>query len=857
MTGNPPGQPHWCGEWVRDHVGIHLSDEAAAPAELPLTALVGLALRHNPRRAHLLVSTVLGKHIPTDPDLVYGAGRLLGALVADCLVGCRGETTRNGRRLLAAALSGQPLAGRQLVELCERHPSPEPAGAAVVLGFAETATALGHCVAQSLSATYLHSTRRAGTGVASVAGFDEEHSHAVAHLLLPFDSNLLAGTGPLVLVDDELSTGQTAMNTIRVLHGRHRRPRYVIASLVDLRTALDRDRMTLLAAELGVRIDVICLAAGLVELPADVLARAAVQLAQITGTDSPRKGGGGSITRVPVRWPDALPEGGRHGITASQTSALDAAAREVAGAVAGAAVAAAGACAGWRVLVLGTEELMFAPLRVAGHLGELLPGVDIRFSATTRSPVHAVDDPGYAVRTAVRFPGLDDNTDRFAYNVQCADRWDALVLVIDTVSDTSELHEGLLARLAEHAAHVYLVVLPAMVHPRPTARAGRTTPEPLVGPEFGSYRPQDVRWLLTDLSDAELEAPTEDREEAIQAGAAHYAQSLPIEYQPSEQYQALFESSLTASARRIARAVGIVTEIVLCERGDDAVLASLARAGTPIGVLMRRWAAFTHGLDIAHYALSIVRGRGLDEVALRYLAQHHNPESVVFVDGWTGKGAIVRELADAIERVDPTLGRSFNPEVAVLADPGSCVRTFGTREDFLIPSACLNSTVSGLVSRTVLHDQLIGVDQFHGAKFYAELAPTDQSATFIDAITSQFEAVAGDVAEQWKRHADADRRPTWSGWAAVEAISARYGIGDVNLVKPGVGETTRVLLRRVPWKILVNSDSRAELAHIEILAAERGVDIEEVAGLAYSCVGLIHPQFTKGATGADGRAARR
>lgn len=31
-----------------------------------------------------------------------------------------------------------------------------------------------------------------------------------------------------------------------------------------------------------------------------------------------------------------------------------------------------------------------------------------------------------------------------------------------------------------------------------------------------------------------------------------------------------------------------------------------------------------------------------------------------------------------------------------------------------------------------------------------------------------------------------------------------YKISDVNLIKPGVGETTKVLLRRVPWMILVN-----------------------------------------------------
>ena len=66
-----------------------------------------------------------------------------------------------------------------------------------------------------------------------------------------------------------------------------------------------------------------------------------------------------------------------------------------------------------------------------------------------------------------------------------------------------------------------------------------------------------------------------------------------------------------------------------------------------------------------------------------------------------------------------------------------------------------------------------------------------------------------------------------------------------------------MLLRRVPWKVLVRAGApAADLAHVRLLAAQRGVPVEEVPDLAYSCVGLIHPRFTRGATGADGRAVR-
>ncbi|MQY02640.1 cysteine protease StiP family protein [Actinomadura macrotermitis] len=366
---------------------------------------------------------------------------------------------------------------------------------------------------------------------------------------------------------------------------------------------------------------------------------------------------------------------------------------------------------------------------------------------------------------------------------------------------------------------------------------------PLYGPAFGSYPAADVAWLLKDLSGARLEAPTEEREAAIQAGRAHYAESLPVEYQPGPAYQRLFHEALAESAERLAYAVGLVTELILDARGPDAVLASLARAGTPVGVLVRRWARFAHGLDLPHYAVSIVRGRGIDTVALDYLAAHHDPAQVMFVDGWTGKGAISRELAAALA------GTPFAPDLAVLADPGRCAPLYGTRDDFLIPSACLNSTVSGLVSRTVLNDELIGPGDFHGAKFYAELAADDVSGLFLDAVCARFGDVAERVAKDAPALLAADRTPDWSGWEAVRRVGEEHGVDDLNLIKPGVGETTRVLLRRVPWKVLARADAGAGLDHIRLLAAERGVPVLEVApdAIPYACVGLIHPRFGQGA----------
>ncbi|WP_067822609.1 cysteine protease StiP family protein [Actinomadura kijaniata] len=370
---------------------------------------------------------------------------------------------------------------------------------------------------------------------------------------------------------------------------------------------------------------------------------------------------------------------------------------------------------------------------------------------------------------------------------------------------------------------------------------------PLYGPRFGSYPAEDVTWLLKDLSDVRLEAPAEEREAAVQSGRAHYAESLPIEYQPGPAYLRLFHQALEASAERVAHAVGLVTELVLRERGPDAVLVSLARAGTPVGVLMRRWARFAHGLDLPHYAVSIVRDRGIDRNALRYLAARHDPARVMFVDGWTGKGAITRELAAALE--EHAAEALFPGDLAVLADPGRCTPLHGTRDDFLIPSAALNSTVSGLVSRTVLNDDLIGPGDFHGAKFYRELAGADVSAVFLDAVAAWFPNIADRVAKDASDLHASDRAPDWSGWEAVRRVAAEHGVDDLNKVKPGVGETTRVLLRRVPWKVLARTDVGDDLAHIRLLAAERDVPVVDVPpdAFPYACMGLVHPDFARGA----------
>jgi adenine/guanine phosphoribosyltransferase-like PRPP-binding protein len=435
----------WSGEWVSERLGVRLVD-GARPVGAGLSDLVGLAVRRNPRRAHLLVSTVLGKHVPTDPRLVYGSGLLLGDLVRAALLG--GTVDHDG--LLAEALKGRPGAA---AALRDRFREPRPPVDAAVLGYAETATALGHAVADSLGgAYYLHSTRRAVDGFATYGGFEEEHSHATSHLLLPGDPGKLDRDVPLVLVDDELSTGKTVLNTIEALHAVRPRRHYVVAALVDLRSAEDEARMDELARRLSTRIDAVALARGSVELPRGVLEAGQALVAGLHAEDGSRSGsasawGDHGVERVELGWPDGLPDGGRHGFTPDHRVRLEESLERMAALL---------PVSGRRVLVLGFEELMYAPLRLAEALADAHPDLDVRYSTTTRSPVLAVDDPGYAIRSRLSFPALDEGSgERYAYNVEQG--FDSIVLIVDDVADPDR---GLLARLRE-LAPVTVAVIPA------------------------------------------------------------------------------------------------------------------------------------------------------------------------------------------------------------------------------------------------------------------------------------------------------------------------------------------------------------------------------------------------------------
>jgi hypothetical protein len=338
-----------------------------------------------------------------------------------------------------------------------------------------------------------------------------------------------------------------------------------------------------------------------------------------------------------------------------------------------------------------------------------------------------------------------------------------------------------------------------------------------------SYSPDDVTILLQDLKDKVPVLDTKEREKLNQSGV-HYSEMLPVEYVPSAEYLKVYENALKSQGKQTAQAViNLAHKILSVKPTKNIVLVSLARAGTPVGILLKRYLSKYCNCNVTHYTISIIRGKGIDIAAMNYILSKHNAKDIVFVDGWVGKGAINRVLAEAVAKLNV---EDLSPELAVLSDPAYETKLCGTRDDFLIPSACLNSTVSGLISRTVKLKDMTD-DEYHGSIYYAENKEYDLSNAFLDEIEDYFPYLNNE-------------NNIFKGIDEVIKIASEFSISDINKIKPGVGETIRVLLRRVPDVILIKPNANPKsIEPIIRLAKEKNVPIKEYPLLGYNTCGII------------------
>jgi len=346
----------------------------------------------------------------------------------------------------------------------------------------------------------------------------------------------------------------------------------------------------------------------------------------------------------------------------------------------------------------------------------------------------------------------------------------------------------------------------------------------------GSYPPGDIQFLLAPAQIAFTSVA--EKERLIQSGEKHYSDMLSQEPSPSDKHLSLYQHAMTDFGPRLAREVtalakGLAAQVTV----RPIVLTSLVRAGVPLGVCLLH-ALRDMQIDAVHYGISIIRDRGLDEAALAGITRRHGSQGVVFIDGWTGKGAISRQLSASLAG-RPELGSP--PRLAVLADPGGCAWLSASGEDWLIPFGILGAPVSGLVSRSLWRE-----NGFHASLFCQHLQPYDLSADFVAAVDSLRRQQRDDIPTVTPRDEEKNRLRLLSE-EVINRLAERFNVHSLNHIKPGIAEATRAVMRRVPDHVLVASRQDADVALLVHLAESRGIRVEEVGSEigAYRAVTLI------------------
>jgi hypothetical protein len=386
------------------------------PYELELDHLFQMAARINKKRSFLFVSTLLGKHIAVPPALSLSSGAVLGCLYEAIILGK--ETTVPVVELQRSFedIKQANLLYRQLMDTKIRVEQPT-----LFIGFAETATALGHSMFDAFEGNiaFLHTTREQIGELESLINFEEEHSHAVSHRCYAEDPRTFSDAAQIVLVDDEMTTGNTTLNIIKELFERFGQRDYVVASLLDWRSSADRARFAKLEAELGIQIRSLSLLEGTISVQGS-------PLNELTGgrtlyEDDEVVFSTHSLSRYFEHFKPAGDEEaeskaqqavpyvkltGRFGLNEAQGIALQEEMAQAADFLAKQRM-------GKRTLCMGTGEFMYIPMRIASLMGE-----GVLYQSTTRSPIYPTEREQYAVTSAYRFDSLEDAAvDNYMYNL--------------------------------------------------------------------------------------------------------------------------------------------------------------------------------------------------------------------------------------------------------------------------------------------------------------------------------------------------------------------------------------------------------------------------------------------------------
>lgn len=400
--------------------------------------LFELVIRKNKKRSFLFASTVLGKYIAVHPY----RSMLVSMILAEVFKHQVEKMESSKRRMKDLLKAFRTIPSEETFRHLKNE-YYELNQKTLFIGFAETATALGHGVFSQFKGdcTYLHTTRMPIVSEMPTLFFEEEHSHAVSHTCYAREIETLDDFERIVLVDDEITTGKTALNLIRKLTHQTNIKEFVVMSLLDWRRSEDHILYERLEEELGICIQCISLLKGMltVELLKDMEAiKLNNEKIEWLEEEGDLKSGENTINLTRQIYESSFVEQihndseqqtwdeifmpidesitlkvkgqeqvlrkrefmkkatGRFGLTAKENKIFEER-----------ALAMGNKLAQHRryqsCLCLGTEEFIYLPCLIASTMGE-----NVSFECSARSPIITIDERDYAIKDAVCFENPED-----------------------------------------------------------------------------------------------------------------------------------------------------------------------------------------------------------------------------------------------------------------------------------------------------------------------------------------------------------------------------------------------------------------------------------------------------------------
>lgn len=371
--------------------------------------LVRIAKReNNTRRKYLVVNRLQGKHIPVSPKEALQMFRSLAELIK------------------------------------EAYPSER----LLMVGFAETATAIGAAVAIECQAAYMQTTREVIDGV-DYLYFSESHSHATEQKLVKTDLDKIIGkTDRIVFIEDEVTTGNTILNIVRLIQKTYAQPvSFAVASILNgmneealenyknlkipvhylVKTA--HDTYTEIAEQY--QADGTCHICTKpqekeveqqkevqqqIEMQQTKEAQQPIEVQEISGWINARRLHTADTYKQACEqlWQEIQQKYGYTKYTKETET-------------------------GRRILVLGTEEFMYPALYVGAKLEEA--GYTVRMHATTRSPIAVSKEEKYPLHTRYELASLyDKNRTTFVYDLT---EYEEVLVLTDAQNQETEGWESL------------------------------------------------------------------------------------------------------------------------------------------------------------------------------------------------------------------------------------------------------------------------------------------------------------------------------------------------------------------------------------------------------------------------------